>query len=342
MADSIEVLIPGLMPPNWPVPGGDNLSVRELERALGQASTQGRPFRSQDARDQLRHFEARLAYRFGLDQPLASAPYAYLADSGERPETTVMAVAPVHLRPEQDRLVLFEGEPLALTTEESAALVARLNDHFADRGLRLVAPKPQRWYLLDPPQARITTTPLYQVNGRNINQELPQGEDARFWAATLNEIQMLLHQDLVNQAREAQGQWLVNGLWPHGLGRLQPTQAPTGVWGDQPLVRGLALAAGVGPASPAAWRPEAAGGEGLLVIEQLVDPMLIGDMEAWRGRLEEVAEQLAPLLRWAEQGGELKLDPCNGQRFNINRLGKLRFWRKRRLFQCNRSPPAWE
>lgn len=333
MTSSVEILIPGLLPPEWRPGGLDEPSVKALARALGKASITGAVAASQDFRDQLRGFESRLGQCFGLAEPCPAAPYCYLADSGKREGRPVMAVTPVHLRPEQDRLVLFEGEPLALAEAEAAALVGRVNDHFADRGLKLVAPAPNRWYLIDPPHAAITLTPLHEVNGgRNINPALPRGEDARFWAAILNESQMLLHRDPINQAREAQGRWVINGLWPDGLGVIQTARTSARVYSDHPLTRGLALAAGIEPQSPTQWRCQETAGDDLWVMDQLIEPALVGDIEAWRGRLAQLAKRLAPLLRWAETGGRLMIDPCNGQRFQYQRFCMLRFWRRPRLF----------
>lgn len=335
MTSSVEILIPGLMPPQWAAGGCDEPSVKVLERALGKATTRGAVSAGEDFGEQLSQFETRLAHRFGLDESFPIAPYCYLADSGERPDQPVMAATPVHLRPEQDRLILFEGEPLALDEGQAAEMVARFNAHFADRGLRLTAPAPNRWYLVDPPHTRITTAPLHEVSGRNVNFALPQGEDARFWAATLNEIQMLFHQDPVNQQREAQGRWVINGLWPHGLGCIQTTHPPTKVWSDHPVTRGLALAGGLTPEPPDQWRPEtgpAATSEQLLVVDDFIGPALLGDTEEWRRRLPQVAKKLSPLISWAETGGNLTINPCDGRRFNIHGFCKLRFWRTSRIF----------
>ena len=47
---------------------------------------------------------------------------------------------PVHLRPDRDRLILFDSRNLGITHEEAGALVGLFNGHFAADGMRLQAP----------------------------------------------------------------------------------------------------------------------------------------------------------------------------------------------------------
>src|SRR5690606_18087070 len=80
---------------------------------------------------------------------------------------------------------------------------------------------------------------------------MPQGDDAEKWHSLLNEIQMLLHGQTVNHVREEQGQPVVNSLWFSGGGMLPKNlTAPChAVFSDHPLVRGLAMHAGVEPSA---------------------------------------------------------------------------------------------
>jgi hypothetical protein len=87
--------------------------------------------------------------------------------------------------------------------------------------------------------------------GASVEPNMPRGGDAPRFRAIVNEAQMLLHTHAVNAAREARGQSPVNSLWPWGGGVLASQERPSlrQVLADDPLARGLAMAAGI-PAAP--------------------------------------------------------------------------------------------
>ena len=58
------------------------------------------------------------------------------------------------------------------------------------------------------------------VHGQHADQFLPAGEGAARWHARMNEIQMLLNQCPINEAREARGEAAVNSVWFWGAGAL--------------------------------------------------------------------------------------------------------------------------
>jgi len=75
--------------------------------------------------------------------------------------------------------------------------------------------------------------------------------------ALMNEAQMLLHEHPVNAGREARGELALNSIWFWGGGVIDASKARpfSTVVGDDPLTRGLALAAGI----PARALPKDAG-----------------------------------------------------------------------------------
>ena len=83
------------------------------------------------------------------------------------------------------------------------------------------------------------------VIGRDISAYLPQGAGAAKWNRLLNEMQMLLHDHPVNQAREANGELPVNSLWLSGGGVLPAKLAvgPRHIFANHVLVKGLAITA---------------------------------------------------------------------------------------------------
>jgi len=277
---------------------------------------------------------------FGLtpsaDADLPVAALTRLADTGHGDDAFWLRADPLHLRADRDRLLAFGGAALELSQEEAAALVGELNAHFQDDGWTLEAPHPARWYLRLSEDPGIRTVAVTKVLGRDVDQFLPSGPDAKHWHGLLNEIQMLLHSSAVNAAREDAGRPAVNSVWFWG-GGCMPHVANSpwdGVWSDEPLAKGLAMRAGAEcgdlPAGAEAWLAGSAPGSHLLVMSRLRDAALSGDLSAWSREMETLAgDWLEPLRRALTRGSleSLELLPCNGQSYSAGRRQMWRFWR---------------
>ena len=263
----------------------------------------------------------------------ASAPYCLAADDPDWDRSGFWLHAdPVHLRPDRDRLRLFDARHLGISRSEAEALAVEFNTHFTADGLRLVAPVASRWYLHVEPDPVLECEPLERVIGQPIDGFLPTGPDARRWASLMNEAQMLLFQSAVNQRRESEGRPAVNGLWTWGGGRWRsPAIAPDLILSGQPLARGLALAAGV-QQQPPHQLTSPLPRRTLVVWDQLQDAVLDADERAWLAAAEALDRWLAPLPDALRSGalGELKLSDCDGRGWRITAKGLRRFWRRPR------------
>jgi hypothetical protein len=197
--------------------------------------------------------EAWLCWAFGAarQQDLPVAPYAFFGEGGSPGANYWLRADPVSVQLARSRLILLAGNAVSLSAEEAAQFVAALNAHFAPQGWHFAAPHPQRWYLRLPVRPDLCTTPLAAANGRDIRDLLPAGADGAYWRRQLNEAQVLLHNHPLNETREADGKLAVNSFWPWGGGTLRENlQAPcTRLFADDPLARGLAMAANL-PATP--------------------------------------------------------------------------------------------
>jgi hypothetical protein len=191
--------------------------------------------------------DAWLLERFGaarqLDWPVA--PYTLLADGGAPEGHFWMRADPVHLSVGRDSLG-FDSFSLDVSRTEAEALVGTLNRHFGGT-LVFLSLHPERWYVRLQKAPAVRTTPPSAARGHAIEESLPSGADAMRFHALMNEAQMLLHEHPVNTEREARGAPVVNSIWFWGGGALA---APGGrpfsiVFAENPLARGLALAAGV-------------------------------------------------------------------------------------------------
>ncbi len=220
--------------------------------------------------------EAWLFERFAVpkqrDWPVA--PYTLLADGGAPERHFWLRADPVHLRLGRDTLTFADGAAFDVSRAESEALVETLNRHFGDAML-LYPLQPARWYVRLPKAPDMRTTPPSAAREETIEGHLPSGPDAMRFHALMNEAQMLLHEHPVNVEREARGEPALNSVWFWGGGVIDTakTRPFSTVFGDDPLARGLALAAGI----PVRALPKdagamlaAAGDEGVALV--VLDP----------------------------------------------------------------------
>lgn len=315
-----ELLVPGLLGP-VPLPPGHRVETPLLDLLL----TRGRQSAVTGG-----NLTGALLARFGAD---ASAPFCLADDDPDWDQTGFcMHADPVHLRPDRDLLRLFDARHLGISGAEAQLLVAELNDHFAQDGLRFNAPTASRWYLHCEQPPALQTEPLERVIGQHVDGLLPTGPDADRWANLMNETQMLLFQSAVNQRRESEGRPGVNGLWTWGGGSWQvPTgvQLPTKVQAQSPLARGLAAAAGVESEPPSAlWQTP----KGTLLADwnQLQDAVLDTDELAWVAAAESLDRRLAPVVDALGAGDldQILLNGCKGQCWSIDRADLRAFWRR--------------
>jgi hypothetical protein len=125
--------------------------------------------------------------------------------------------APVHLQLQRDTLSLTGV--LILEAAESAALTAALNKHFEADKLTFFWHQ-DKWFLRLDSNPNITTRAPQAALNKAVEAHLPTGEGAMQWAAFTNEVQMLLFEHPINQAREAKNLPVVNSIWCYGLGKI--------------------------------------------------------------------------------------------------------------------------
>src|SRR6266851_9454626 len=226
----------------------DFFSAEGLPSAEGLASAETLMARGRRRRIALVSPEAWLFGRFGVakqrDWPVA--PYTLLADGGAPERHYWMRADPVHLQVGRDSLGLSDSAAFDVSRAESEALVETLNHHFGQTML-FYPLRPARWYVRLEKAPDMQTTPAAAARGVAIDETLPSGPDAMGFHALMNEAQMLLHEHPVNAGREARGELALNSIWFWGGGVIDASKARpfSTVVGDDPLTRGLALAAGI-------------------------------------------------------------------------------------------------
>ncbi|HEY5929097.1 MAG TPA: hypothetical protein VIU02_02185 [Burkholderiales bacterium] len=244
-----------------------------------------------------------LCERFGVGKQLdwPAAPIA-LRGEGEDPGRSYwMCASPIHLRVQRDQLVLLPPASLSVTQAESHTLVENLNRHFSVDGLLFQAPHPQRWYLRLSDFPDLQTVALEEAVGRDINRLLPSGADRMRFHHLFNEIQMLLHDHPVNEAREDAGSLPINSVWFWEGGTLPPASRAS--WaaaiGDLPLLQGLGRLASVPVACLSDGLVFPGTGNTLVVLPELAG----SDDTEWAGHMTRLDnEWILPLLAKLRSG----------------------------------------
>ncbi len=155
-----------------------------------------------------------------------------------------MRCDPVHMHADPNNVLLFGPQTLAISPTEADGLLDALRrawpEYRWERGN-----DPTRWYVSPPPVLDFTAPSLYAMQGRSISHWMPTGAQARKWRSFMNEVQMVLHAEPLNDAREARGERRINALWLFGGEAVTslPARAATFA-GNDVLFAGLARACG--------------------------------------------------------------------------------------------------
>lgn len=183
-------------------------------------------------------------------------------------------ITPCHWQIGMDQVVMLPPELLRLQDDESQQLMQAMQPWLAEDGLQLRWHDALLWHVQGPLLAQARSASLARVSGANIRPWLTDGSLPGPLRRLQSEMQMLLYQHPVNDARLARGQLPINSFWLHGAG--EPAQHNDTTQAQ--LHTALLDAAHQGP-------------------------------EAWRAAWQTLdASVLAPL---AQQPGDLRLSLCS-------------------------------
>jgi hypothetical protein len=316
----LHLLIPDLFPPqDIAAEVCDGLQLPALEKLLARGSARASPAIA---------LESWLCAAFGAQ---AVAPVRAAADGLDAGEGYWLCADPVNLQLQRAQMLLIPD--VLLNKDESTALCASLNEHFAGSGLVFFAPHPRRWYVRLKAEPQLTTTPLRQAAWRDAKFHQPQGADALHWQRIATEVQMLLYAHPVNQARAARGELTAGSLWWWGGGRAKRLNAAfDAVGGDSDTSLAFARAAGIPQAASLESLLHDKGASGLWVGEVLGSAQQRGDYHAWREAALQFEQDCASLLQALRAGRlqrlTLEVLSANGsQRFESTRASVWKLWR---------------
>jgi hypothetical protein len=320
----MQLIVPYLFPPQGLLDAAaDGLRLPALETLLARGTLSACPALG---------VEQALCTALGIGAvEHAVAPITLLADGGDPGAQYWLRADPVHLSVMRDRIVLADSSMLDLPQREAEELCADIARHFG-AAFSPVAWHAQRWYLPFAAPPRLATTPLSIAAGRDIDPLLPSGDDALHYRSVLNELQMLLFEHPLNQAREARGELAVNSLWLWGGGLLpaRPENA-LAVYGDDADVRALArFGAADVHARPGGFSADLLHERALIVLDQLRAGGQVGDAYGWREAIVGLERDwFAPLLAALRRGGRARLlDPVHGQALAVSRADVWKVWRR--------------
>ncbi len=159
-------------------------------------------------------------------------------------------MTPCHWQIGMDQVVMADPAHLHLSDEESQHLLQAMQPFLQEDGLQVTWHSALRWHAQGPLLAELSTASLDRVIDQNVKDWMPVGSAARPLQRLQSEMQMLLYNHPVNDARDALRQHTVNAFWLHGAGTLpEGTTVPA-----QPVTVSTALRSGALHGNAQAWR----------------------------------------------------------------------------------------
>lgn len=252
----------------------------------------------------------------GSDLPIANLLSA---------NTSVLCADPCYLHPDRDRLLLF-SDNMALTVEESTALIAEIQPLLDEFGGELICHTPENWLLNLQVMPDLTFSALTEVNGKAVDNFLPKGADRQNWLRLWNEIQMQLYDSAVNQQRVNDGKLPINSIWFGGAGTFTANKkAWQRVQGRLPLLKSLAQRSNIVFDSYPDWSiTSLTSGKNLWVLDEI-------DIESdWQQQLQQIDRDiLQPLwqsLRMAKMAS-LNLQIPEYGSYQLMPMDCWKFWK---------------
>lgn len=245
---------------------------------------------------------------------------------------------PVHLRIEQNHIMLADSHAFKMTSEEAEGFTSEINRNFMNEEWKILPLHPKRWYIHLKKTPEIKTYTLAQVTCKNINNYLSSGKDGVFWNNKFNEIQMILHEHPLNKAREIRGELAINSVWFWGGGVIPPSiqTSYTKIWSDSNFVSSLSRLSNIKhdklPLNASAWLSSKTSEDDLIIMDELFVSAQYREAYEWRENLKKIdLEWFAPLYTALKRGEieTLTIITFNGikkQEFVINRRDLWKFW----------------
>jgi len=264
--------------------------------------------RQSGAEDSLCPLHERLeAQALGLPQQDGLLPWAALQAHALQltqatPDAAWAWLTPCHWQVNADHVRMADPSDCQISSQESGQVMQAMLPFFEEDGITLHGLQQGHWLARGAVFRDLPTASLARASGGAVDAWLPRQAQAQPLRRLQNEMQMLLYNHPVNDARSAQGLLPISCFWVSATGSL-----------------------------PDGYQPPPAGSSA--VLHTLRDSNLADDASAWLQAWQSLdAHHFAPLLERARQGQALELLLCGeqaAQRFSLQPQG---LWsRARRL-----------
>ena len=349
VCSELHLIVPGLCGPLAETQSVKNSAVlKKWINTLSRASCCSSPANVNDVLVSV--------FNLKIKTDFPSAALTLLANDMYDVSRFYMHADPVHLQADMDHAVLTSSEDLNISNNESTVLCETLNQHFNQDGLRFIVLQNNQWFVAAEKEIHMSTTPLVEAVGRNVNFILPEGEHSTRWKQLLTEAQMLMFSHDVNTTRENNGFMSINSLWFHGCGELPETldiahgrvasevgSDVSSVCSNQDMMKGLAKlinsdyltlpdTANEYASHLLAYKKNSVNVLHLSEIEHLVN---YTDVSLWLDKLSELLDHwIYPLLKVANKNNiKVILYPCNKKQYHFSKYDYLKFWQQGKLEQ---------
>ena len=221
------------------------------------------------------------AQTLGWPSDASALPWAawHRAQQGQASPQAQAWMTPCHWQVGLDQVVMLDPASLFLSDEESQQLLQAMQPFLQEDGLQVTWHSALLWHAQGDLLADLSCASIDRVIDQNVKPWMPDSPGARPLQRLQSEMQMLLYNHPVNDAREARRQITVNSFWLHGAGTLPAATAAT---------------------------------QGVEVPEALRHSVLRGDVQAWRQTWQQLdATVLADLLAHFKATGQATLSLCS-------------------------------
>lgn len=220
--------------------------------------------------------------------PHAALPWAAWTCAPHDPAPQAW-MTPCHWQIGMDQVVMADPDHLHLSDTESQQLLQAMQPFLQEDGLQVTWHSALLWHAQGALLSDVVGASLDRVIGHNVQHWQPSGPAARPLQRLQSEMQMLLYNHPVNNARDARRQHTVNAFWLHGTGALPGPHTPPE---DAPTTK--------------------ASVPSITVTHALRTAALHGDVKAWQQAWQTLdATTVADLLQHIQTTGTGTLSLCS-------------------------------
>ncbi|WP_373741880.1 hypothetical protein [Neisseria sp.] len=242
---------------------------------------------------------------------------------------------------ELHHMSLLDGSSFGISEQEAVELCDGLTSFYSENGWRFQPLNPTLWLLTLPDTPDWLSPCILDVCGQIDSSVQAEGEGRLKWLRYQTEIQMWLHNHVLNSKRNSNGLPPINGiwLWNDVIGQSDGRSA---VSSDSPWAQFYPGIYTDVPYGFNEWlqmmqenQPDIS--DGIVFLDDLVPTFHTGDVWAYKTIIEQWEQQWFTPALAALKTGRLKTltvatDGKQGGTFILNRRSLYAFWRKCKIF----------